>query len=459
VLAIVFFLDLRYRVLPTSIHNHLPAHHEGLLITDITVKKCSALNPLSGCRMNPEEWDRIDKDLYLNTGWVSGAYVHVKRRREEDLTPDDHVVMDVKISRLNPGGTDYGTQTERWESRPGGIWLKRSTKRSSPDSHQAVTAIDVLFGADAADPRPGWKVKDTPILLEGPADDLMPRLSVRQGPSPKVEKPTLRVKSQGRFKIMQASDLHLSTGLGHCRDAEPKDGSKCDADPRTLEFVTRMLDAEKPDLIVLSGDQVNGDTSPDAQTVSVPMNRSITILSNDSQAIFKFAELFIERKIPYVCIFGNHDDEGNLSREEMMSVIETLPYSLSEAGPPEIDGVGNYLVEVLAPGSSHHSALSIYLLDTHGYSPDENQFRGYDWLKPNQIEWFRQKAESVKEQHHRYTHIHMNMAFIHIPLPEYRDYTEDLVGSLTEGITAPGFNSHFKDALVEQNVLAVSCGQ
>ena len=54
----------------------------------------------------------------------------------------------------------------------------------------------------------------------------------------------------------------------------------------------------------------------------------------------------------------------------------------------------------------------------------------------------------------------MDMAFIHIPLPEYRN-TADIApnsGTYMEGPTAPGFNSGFKDALIEEGVLAVSCG-
>ena len=64
-------------------------------------------------------------------------------------------------------------------------------------------------------------------------------------------------------------DLHLSTGVGDCRDEYPvvKD-TKCEADPRTLEYVGKYLDEEKADLAVLTGDQVNGESSPDAQTVS-----------------------------------------------------------------------------------------------------------------------------------------------------------------------------------------------
>ena len=162
-------------------------------------------------------------------------------------------------------------------------------------------------------------------------------------------------------------------------------------------------------------------------------------------------------------IFGNHDDEGaagkSMSKAEQMALVESLPYSLSQAGPPELDGVGNYYVEILARGSSQHSALTLYLLDTHAYSPDERSFSGYDWLKKSQIDWFRQTAQNLKKGHNEYTHIHMNLAFIHIPLPEYRDKSNPKKGEMREKVTAPAFNSGFRDALVEEGVVMVSCGQ
>lgn len=142
-----------------------------------------------------------------------------------------------------------------------------------------------------------------------------------------------------------------------------------------------------------------------------------------------------------------------------MAIIETLPFSLSRAGPPDIEGIGNYYVEVLARGTSTHSALTLYLLDTHAYSPDEQHYKGYDWLKKNQIDWFRATSESLKKKHKEYTGIHMNLAFIHIPLPEYREESNVYVGEWREGVTAPGFNSGFHDALIEEDVKVVSCGQ
>ena len=241
---------------------------------------------------------------------------------------------------------------------------------------------------------------------------------------------------------MQLSDLHFSTGVGICRDPYPTFDRKCEADPRTLEFVGKLLDDEKPDLVVLAGDMVNGDTAKDGAT-----------------ALFKTVKPLVDRSIPYAAILGNHDDEGDLDRSQLMAILEELPYSLTMTGPEEIDGIGNYFVEVLGRGKTANSALTLYLLDTHSYSPDERQFRGYDWLKPSQIKWFRNTAQSLKRKHNEYSHIHMDMAFIHIPLPEYLETGNYFKGSWSEPPTAPSFNSHFKDALEEEGVLFVSCGQ
>ncbi|RYO86863.1 hypothetical protein DL762_004527 [Monosporascus cannonballus] len=440
---VIFFIDRNFQLLPNAVHEYMPQHHHGLVVTDITITQCSSLNVFSSCKLDPEVWHRIEKDLYLGKSWTSSAYLHVRRKKEAELTAEDRVVMDVTVGRMDPSTSDKKEADERWEPRPLGLWVKWSAKPHASDSKTAVTAVDVLFGDDAAEARDGWQLQGTPLLLDAGADIPVAHVTVRRGSQAKPTKPQPRVKDNGRFKIMQLADIHLSTGVGHCRDAVPDEyeGGPCMADPRTLDFVSRLLEDEKPDLVVLSGDQVNGDTAPDAQS-----------------AIFKYAQLLINRKIPYVSIFGNHDDEGTLPRSGQMAIIEQLPYSLSMAGPDDIDGVGNYFIEVLGRGSSSHSALTIYLLDSHAYSPDERQWKGYDWIKKNQIDWFRQTSQSLKKKHKEYTHIHMDIAFIHIPLPEYRDRHSYYKGEWKEGVTAPNYNSGFHDALVEQGVMMVSCG-
>ncbi|KAK4941882.1 hypothetical protein LTR28_008796 [Elasticomyces elasticus] len=511
ILVTLFLLDHRYRVLPASIHSALPLHNPGTVITDITLKTCGSLNPLSQCRLDPNVWHRVEKDLYLNTGWLSSAYLHVKRKKEEELSRDEKVVIDVRVGRLDPGVGEKGQQNERWEARPAGIWLLRSSKRKDSDSKQVVTAVDVLFGADAVEPRPGWQIASTALLLDtDPAKGRHEvKLSVRHGRSRKEEDVAKtqvppRIRKDGKFKMLQVSDLHLSTGVGVCRDPlfaegmeKANGGAKCEADTRTLEFLAKVLDEEEPDLVVLSGDQVNGDTAGDAQSVRRSFSLTLSRLNslhafclvethvirllffdadkrqdydnftNATQAIFKFAHLLSTHHppIPYTAIFGNHDDETthslSLSRAQQMSLLQTLPYSLSQPGPESIPGVGNYVLEILAPTPSTHSALTLYFLDTHSYSPDEQKFRGYDWIKPAQIEWFREESRRRRggREHKGYSKIRLDMAFIHIPLPEFAE-KDNLVagGQWREPATSPAFNSGFYDALAEEGILTVGCG-
>lgn len=203
----------------------------------------------------------------------------------------------------------------------------------------------------------------------------------------------------------------------------------------------------------MTGDQVNGDTAKDVQTT-----------------VFKFAEPFIKRKIPYATILGNHDDEGNLPRDAIMELTASLPYSLSEVGPlmgPLIKdkkgrqqhegGAGNYVVEVKAHGHSDHSAVTLYMMDTHSYSPDPKR-DGYDWIKDYQIKWFNETFARLKPEHEKYTLVHLDLAFIHIPLPEYRTQRRLIVGKWREPPTAPWRNSGFKDAIQAAGIGVVSAG-
>lgn len=275
-MLVVVFLDRNYRVLPNAIHGYMPTHHPGLVVTDVTVVTCSSVNVFSSCNLDPATWHRIDKDLYLGRSWTSRAYMYVSRKHEEDLAPDDSVVMDVSVGRLDPSLRNQPDDIERWEPRPGGLWLKRSRKKKSSDSPDVVTDVDILFGDDAVEARHGWQLSGTPLPLTAGSSMLSVHLSLRRGSHRETKKPKPRIPDNGRFKILQIADLHLSNGLGECREAIPDSyaGGKCEADPRTLDFVVKMLDEEKPDLVVLSGDQVNGGTAPDAPTVRLCTSRA-----------------------------------------------------------------------------------------------------------------------------------------------------------------------------------------
>lgn len=127
---------------------------------------------------------------------------------------------------------------------------------------------------------------------------------------------------------MQIADLHYSVNVGSCRDTtiSPCTGS----DNLTNTLLGHVLDVEKPDMVVFTGDQLNGQGSTwDARSV-----------------LAKFAKAVTERGIPWAAVFGNHDDEDGMTREAQIKYMQGLPYSLVEQGPKDIHGVGNYVLKV-----------------------------------------------------------------------------------------------------------------
>lgn len=140
----------------------------------------------------------------------------------------------------------------------------------------------------------------------------------------------LHFSHDGNFKIMQIADLHFSVDQGECRDTSVPctDGG----DKTTLSFLASVLDKEKPDFVVFSGDQLNGQgTSWDAKSV-----------------LAKFGRVMNERQIPWTAIFGNHDDEDGETRREQIRYMQNMPYSLVQAGPKDLHGVGNYVLKVFS---------------------------------------------------------------------------------------------------------------
>lgn len=56
-------------------------------------------------------------------------------------------------------------------------------------------------------------------------------------------------------------------------------------------------------------------------------------------------------------------------------------------------------------------------------------------------------------------HFHLSLAFLHIPLPEFRHrHLRILNGHRREPSESPSFNSHFYDVLAEEGVSALGCG-
>ncbi len=223
--------------------------------------------------------------------------------------------------------------------------------------------------------------------------------------------PPLKFRADGQFRIVQFTDVHWQNG-------EPED-------LQSLALMTSVLDTEKPDLVVLTGDILGGGNCRTPRKAFLDLTAPI-----------------VERKIPWAYTFGNHDDECPMTRGELLNVVRRIPGALAQPGPSAITGLGNYALSVYAHDSDR-AAATLYCLDSNSYTPEEN----YDWIHKDQIAWYLDTAKSLRAQNGG-TALPA-LAFFHIPLPEYETIWAEgkARGSRYEPVSSPKVNSGFFAAL------------
>lgn len=144
-----------------------------------------------------------------------------------------------------------------------------------------------------------------------------------------------------------------------------------------------------------------------------------------------------------------------------MSILQNLPFSHCEPGPEQVDGIGNFYLQVLAPAPSQLSLSTLYFLDSHGQIPSKIHNPDYDPIKQSQIDWFTNTSQTQRRARKDDSDnpFYLSIAFLHIPLPEFGDrHLSIRNGHRREPTEGPRFNSHFYDALVKEGVSALGCG-
>jgi 3',5'-cyclic AMP phosphodiesterase CpdA len=227
----------------------------------------------------------------------------------------------------------------------------------------------------------------------------------------------LRFRPDGTFTVAQLTDIHWRNG-----DA---------ADLRSRALLEQVLDVERPDLVVLTGDVVEGSEAADPAEA------------------YRQAVAPLERRgVPWASVFGNHDDEGTLSRRQILDAIRRGRSCLTESGPPAITGVGNYALRLA--GRRGRLAAVLYFLDSNSY--DRRGLGDYAWIGHDQIVWYRRQSRRFRDEYRGPAERLPALAFFHIPLPEYAEAWErvECRGHRNEPVCAPALNSGFFAALVEE---------
>lgn len=193
----------------------------------------------------------------------------------------------------------------------------------------------------------------------------------------------LKFDIHGNFKIVQFTDIH---------EGPEKD--------KSIELMNKILEYEKPNMVVLTGDNIDGKCKT-IEDVRVAINHIASPMES--------------RKIPWAIVFGNHDDEHKvMSKEEMMKYYMTFKYNISQIGYKVSDRIGNY--NILIEGSRDDTPkFNIYMIDSGTYAP--SFIGGYAWIKLAQICWYRKIALSLKQ---KYNKTIPALMFFHIPLKKFK---------------------------------------
>jgi len=236
------------------------------------------------------------------------------------------------------------------------------------------------------------------------------------------------------FQIMQITDIHLG-------EAEFTDWGPAQ-DEKTMKLLDKMFEYEKPDLIVLGGDQLTANNCR----------------GNCTKYYQILGQFLSNYRIPWATIMGNHDDmdfevnDGtgtiiphSYTRRELLQVDQRFPLSLSQNSPDYLTGVTNYVLDVLDP-ITNQPALQIFFLDSGGGSIREA-------IENDQVQWLR---EAVTSGVSTTTSVSTTMAvpsvaFQHIPTSAHKYVDDSCFGYQGEGVAQLEYDGGIVDVMIESD--------
>lgn len=208
----------------------------------------------------------------------------------------------------------------------------------------------------------------------------------------------------GKFKVICFSDAH---GVRQF-------------DRRVVRDIEAIAKKENPDLVLFLGDNVWRDGAENADSVRAFM-----------QAV---TQPLCEQGIPWAHVYGNHDAESGFAVKEQQAVYEALDGCLSTAGPADISGTGNWVLQVKEE-NGERTVFNIWGLDSgrnigefledYGFPRDSRLAKlddplyvssAYDVIRFDQIMWYWNTSKQIEAENGQKV---PGMMVFHIALPEY----------------------------------------
>lgn len=152
----------------------------------------------------------------------------------------------------------------------------------------------------------------------------------------------MQFKSDGTLKIMQITDMQEIPAIS----------------PDTLALLDAAVEAEHPDLVIYTGDQIKG------YGVTYKGKTKKELEAAVAKTITALLEPVTRRHIPFAVTFGNHDRQVGISNADQFNdIYKSLPGCIGEQAEG-IPGGGTYAVPLTASDGSGRTVMNLYLFDT-----------------------------------------------------------------------------------------------
>lgn len=216
----------------------------------------------------------------------------------------------------------------------------------------------------------------------------------------------LKFNADGKFKIMLFADSQDDEEL----------------EETTTEFMREALSAYKPDLVIYLGD-----------------NTVANGFENQKKAIEAVTLPVREAGIPFAIVFGNHDQEFGVTKEKLLDIYRSLGCLTYDAAP-EIYGCGNCNLPILSSDGTK-TAFNLWLMDSGSSGNFYDGKWGYDYIRDDQLEWYKNTAALLAEANGGKVVPAMN--FQHIVIPEIYDAIHVKVPFSSDKLTYSYNGNHY----------------
>ena len=236
-----------------------------------------------------------------------------------------------------------------------------------------------------------------------------------------AEEAKLQFNEDGTFKIMNLADIQDGVALSSL----------------TADFLRAAIEAEQPDLIIMTGDNINGMTTRTAASSEKGIRNIMNILDSFG--------------IPVATVFGNHDEAGSgLTKEEQMAIYNSYDCSISYDEGDAIWGCGTYNIPIYSSSDDTKVAFNCWLFDTG--ARDENG--DYDHVKQDQLDWYVEKSNELKAANGG--EAVPSMAFQHIIVPEIYEALKEVPADTEGAVIKSGKYYVLPDNAAEGSILGES---